>query len=242
MAGVELGSYLAIALAIFLGSTVQSVVGLGIGVLSAPVMALLEPWTMPGTLIMLALVLPMATLVRDHDDIDWAGLNWSLPARVLGTGVGAWVVAVFSDRQLGVAVGAVVLFMVLITWRVVEVPVTRTSLGAAGFVGGITGTATSIGGPPFALLYQHRPAQQIRTTMAVYFVVGAALSLLGLAVAHDLTGQQLRAALELAPAMLLGAAAGAVSRRHLPLRLVRPAVLLVSALSAVVLLVRSLLG
>lgn len=239
---MDLGSYLAIALAIFLGATVQSVVGLGIGLLSAPVMTLLEPWTMPGTLIMLALVLPMATLVRDHDDIDWPGLNWSLPARVLGTGVGVGVVAAFSERQLGVAVGAVVLFMVLITWRVVEVPVNRTSLGAAGFVGGITGTATSIGGPPFALLYQHRPAQQIRTTMAVYFVVGAALSLLGLTLAHDLTGPQLRAALELAPAMLLGAAAGAVSRRHLPLRLVRPAVLLVSALSAVVLLARSLLG
>jgi uncharacterized membrane protein YfcA len=239
---VELGSYVAIALAIFLGSTVQSVVGLGIGLVSAPVMTLLEPWTMPGTLIMLALVLPMATLVHDHDDIDWPGLTWSLPARVLGTGVGVWVVAEFTDRQLGVAVGLMVLFMVLITWRVVEVPVNHATLGGAGFVGGVTGTATSIGGPPFALLYQHRPAQQIRTTMAVYFVVGAALSLTGLLVAHDLTSAQLRAALELLPAMLLGALAGALSRRYLPASRVRAAVLLVSALSALVLLVRSVVG
>ena len=62
----------------------------------------------------------------------------------------------------------------------------------AGFIGGITGTATSIGGPPFALLYQHRPAQQIRTTMAVYFLIGAALSLVGLVIAGDLTGAQLQ--------------------------------------------------
>jgi uncharacterized protein len=239
---VELGTYLAIALAIFLGSASQSLVGLGIGLFSAPVMTLLEPWTMPGTLIMLALVLPVVTLLHDHDDIDWPGLNWSLPARVLGTGVGVWVVAVFSHRQLGIAVGIVVLFMVLITWRVVELPINHATLSTAGFVGGISGTATSIGGPPFALLYQHRPAQQIRTTMAVYFLIGAALSLVGLLLTHELTWAQLRAALELFPALLLGVVAGALSRRHLPADFVRPAVLVVSAASALVLLVRSLMG
>src|SRR4051794_35742017 len=205
-------------------------------------MTLLEPWTMPGSLIMLALVLPVATLLHDHEDIDWPGLNWSLPARVLGTGVGVWVIAVVSHRQLGVAVGLVVLLMVLLTWRVVEVPVNRGTLASAGFVGGIPGTAPSIGGPPFALLYQHRPATQIRTTMAVYFVVGAALSLGGLLLAGDLTSAQLRAAVELLPAMLLGALVGALSRRHLPVERVRPAVLLVSAASAVVLVVRALGG
>jgi uncharacterized membrane protein YfcA len=239
---VDPGSYVAIALAIFLGSAVQSVVGLGIGLVAAPVLTLLEPWTMPGTLIMLALVLPVATLTHDHDDIDWPGLAWSLPARVLGTGVGVAVVAVFTHQQLGVAVGLVVLFMVLITWRAVEVPVNHATLSGAGFIGGITGTATSIGGPPFALLYQHRPAQQIRTTMAVYFVVGAALSLVGLLVAGDLTWDQARAAAELLPALLVGVVAGALSRRHLPAHRVRPAVLVVSALSAVVLVVRSLVG
>ena len=239
---MTLGTFLVIALAIFLGSTVQSVVGLGIGLVSAPVITLLEPALMPGTLILLALVLPAVTLVHDHHEIDWPGLAWSLPSRVLGTGIGVWVVAVFSDRQLGVAVGVMVIAMVLVTWLVFELPVNRSTLSAAGFVGGITGTATAIGGPPFALLYQHRPAQQIRTTMAVYFLIGAALSLVGLVIAGDLSSAQLRAALELFPALLLGVLVGALSRRHLPVGFVRPAVLVVSAASATVLLVRSLVG
>lgn len=239
---MDLWTYAAVALAIFLGSTVQAVIGLGIGLVAAPVITLLEPALMPGTLIMLALVLPAVTLIHDHDDIDWPGLNWSLPARVLGTGVGVWVVAVFSHRQLGVAVGVMVIFMVLITWRVVEVPINHATLSTAGFIGGITGTATSIGGPPFALLYQHRPAQQIRTTMAVYFLIGAALSLVGLVISGDLTWHQLRATLELLPAVVLGVLAGALTRDRLPASLVRPAVLWVSAASALVLLVRSLTG
>jgi uncharacterized membrane protein YfcA len=135
-----------------------------------------------------------------------------------------------------------VILMVLITWRMVELPVNRGTLSTAGFLGGITGTATSIGGPPFALLYQHRPAQQIRTTMAVYFLIGAALSLVGLVIAGQLANTQLRSALELFPALLLGVLAGSLSRRHLPAGVVRPAVLVVSAASALVLLLRSLLG
>ena len=242
MGSVDPGTYLAVAIAIFVGATVQSVVGLGLGLVAAPILTLLEPGTMPGTMIMLALVMPAVTLIHDHHDIDWPGLTWSLPARVFGTGVGVWVVAVFSDRQLGVVVGVVVLLAVVLTGRVVAVPVNRGTLSTAGFVSGITGTATSIGGPPFALLYQHRPAQQIRTTMAVYFLIGAALSLVGLALSGDLTSFQLRSAAQLLPALAVGIVVGSMTRRHLPLRLVRPAVLAVSAGSAVVLLVRSLMG
>jgi uncharacterized protein len=120
------------------------------------------------------------------------------------------------------------------------VPITRSSLGTAGFVSGVTGTATSIGGPPFALLYQHRPPPQIRSTMAVYFVVGAAISLVGLSLSGDLELHQLAVAGLLLPALGLGVLVGAPLRRALPAHRVRPAVLLVSAASALVLVVRSL--
>jgi uncharacterized protein len=236
------GVVAAIGVALLVGSAMQAVVGLGIGLVAAPVITLAAPELMPGVLIALALVLPCLTLVHDHGDIDWGGLNWSLPARLLGTAVGVWVVAHFSTRQLGIAVGLVVLLAVLLTWKVVTFRISRASLSVAGFIGGITGTATSIGGPPFALLYQHRPATQIRTTMAVYFLIGAAISLGGLALAGDLTRYQLTSALLLLPAVVGGVLVGIPLRRRLPAHVVRPAVLAVSAASAVVLVVRSIQG
>lgn len=242
MAGLTVGALALIFLAVLVGSTVQAVVGLGIGLVAAPVITLLEPELMPGVLIALALVLPCVTLVHDHDDIDWHGLTWSLPSRILGTALGVWVVAHLSERQLGVSVGVMVLVAVLLTWKVVTVPVSRASLSGAGFIGGVTGTATSIGGPPFALLYQHRPAAQIRSTMAVYFLIGAAISLVGLTLSGDLTLDQLHAAGLILPAVVLGVVVGVPLRRRLPAHVVRPAVLVISAASAVVLVVRSLTG
>lgn len=235
-------TYAVIATAVLVGATVQATVGLGVGLVAAPVTALLEPELMPGALLMVAVLLPCLTLVVDHHDIDWSGLGWALPARVPGTLVGLWVVTELSARQLGTVVGVVVLGAVGATWRAFRVPVNRATLSAAGFASGVTGTATSIGGPPIAIVYQHRPAREIRTTMAVYFLIGAAFSLAALLVTGDLTDEQAVASLELLPWLVAGTALGAVARRRVPAHVVRPAVLLVSAASALVLLVRSVLG
>jgi uncharacterized protein len=239
---VDPTTYAVIGAAVLLGSVVQSAVGLGVGLVAAPVTALLEPELMPGALLMVALLMPCITLVHDHHDIDWRGLGWSLPARFPGTLVGVWVVTTLTANELGIAIGLVVLVAVAATWRAIHVPVNRATLSVAGFTSGITGTATSIGGPPIAIVYQHRPAREIRTTMAVYFLVGAAVSLLALLIAGDLTPEQGLAAVELLPFLALGALLGARARRSLPAHVVRPAVLLVSSASALVLLVRSLLG
>jgi uncharacterized membrane protein YfcA len=239
---VDPTTYAVIAAAVLVGSVVQSAVGLGVGLVAAPVTALLEPTLMPGALLMVAALMPCLTLVFDHHDIDWRGLLWSLPARVPGTLVGVWVVTALTARELGVAIGVVVLVAVLVTWRAVTVPVNRATLSAAGFASGITGTATSIGGPPIAIVYQHRPAREIRTTMAVYFLVGATLSLLALLVTGDLTADQAVAALELLPFLALGTVLGALARRTIPAHVVRPAVLVVSSGSALVLLVKTLVG
>ncbi|WP_341242841.1 sulfite exporter TauE/SafE family protein [uncultured Nocardioides sp.] len=228
------------ALALLAGATVQSLVGLGLGLVSAPVITLVEPRLMPELMLWLAFALPFVTLASEREDIDWHGLGWSLPSRVLGTAVGVVAVTLLEPRLLGVAVGAMVLVAVALTWRTVVVPLTRTSLVVAGAVSGVTGTATSIGGPPLALLYQHQPPRTIRTTLAVYFLVGAALSLAGLGLAGQLDVRSFLLAVTLAPVLAVGAVLGRVLRPRLPEARVRAVVLVVCASSALVLLVRSL--
>ena len=135
-----------------------------------------------------------------------------------------------------------VLAAVLLTWRTVVVPVNPGSLSAAGFVSGITGTASSIGGPPLALLLQHRAPRQIRTTLAVYFLLGSLLSLAGLGLAGELQRDELVFAASAVPALVVGFALSGPLRRRLPADVVRALVLLVSGASALALLVRSALG
>lgn len=230
-----------IAVALLAGAVVQGVVGLGLGLVAAPVVTLVDPALMPGGLLMLGAVLPLVTLVREHEDIDWHGLGWSLPARLVGTGVGAALVVLVSDRLLSIGVAVMVLVAVTLTAREVRVSINRASLSVAGFVSGVTGTATSIGGPPFALLYQHRPAHEARATMAVFFVMGAGLSLAGLAISGELTQRELALAVFMVPALVAGVVIAVPLRRRINAAHFRNGVLVVSAVSSLVLLARALL-
>jgi uncharacterized protein len=230
-----------LAATLVVGAAVQSLVGLGLGLVAAPVTMLLEPALMPDLMLWLAMLLPMGTLLREHEEIDWRGLRWSISARAPGTVVGVALVAVFSTASLGVAVGLMVLLSVFLTAKAVVVPVNRGTLVGAGFTSGITGTATSIGGPPLAILLQHRSPRQIRTTLAVYFLLGAAFSLTGLLLAGDLEGSTVLLAVLLSPCLVVGLMLGRLLHDTIPRDRFRAWVLLVCAASAVALLVRSLL-
>lgn len=231
-----------IVTALLVGAVVQSVVGLGLGLVAAPVVTLVEPSVMPELMLWLAVAMPLVTLAGEREDIDWHGLTWAFPPRLVGTVGGVAVVVAAPDRLIGVAVGIMVLAAVLLTWRTVHIPVTRPTLVTAGLVSGVTGTSTSIGGPPLAILYQHRPPREIRTTMAVYFLGGAALSLTGLAVVGEVNTHDALLALAMVPVLLVGAWAGQTLRPRLAAERARPAVLVVCGGSALVLLVRSITG
>ncbi len=240
--GVDTGVVAILAAAVLVGAVVQGTVGLGLGLVAAPVAALVAPSLMPELMLWLAFAMASQTMVTEHRGTDWHGLGWALPPRVVGTAVGVWVVAIASDRLIGLAVGGMVLLSVLLTVRTVTLPVNRVTLPAAGFVSGITGTATSIGGPPLAILYQHHPPRVLRPTLAAYFVAGAALSLLGLGLVGELRLDVLLLALLLCPLLLIGITLSVPVRRRLPGQAVRAAVLVVCAASALALLVRSLVG
>ncbi len=226
---------------VLLGATMQGLVGLGLNLVSAPIITLVAPSLMPEVPLFLAVVLPFFTLVRSHEEIDWPGLGWVLSARVPGTALGVLVLALFSDRAVAIAVALMVLLAVLFSLAPVEVPVRRTTLSLAGLLSGLAGTATSIGGPPVALLYQHRSPQQIRSTLAVLFTVGAGMGLTGIWLSGHLDTHALPLALLLTPCLFVGAWAGARLQPVLADRHVRYAVLAICAASALVLLVRSVL-
>lgn len=242
MAGIAIGVLIVIAVAILLGAITQTTVGLGLGLVAAPVLTFVAPELMPGVVIMLGMLLPMLTLLREHHEIDWHGVVWVTPSRLLGTIGGVWVITQVTAESLERVVGVVVLLAVALTVHTFVVPVNRGTLTAAGMVSGVTGTATSIGGPPLALLYQHRPPHQVRSTMAVFFVTGSAVSLIGLGIAGELTLREAKIAGLLLPVLMAGVLAGTLLRSRLPLRVMRPALLAVSAASAVVLLIKSYVG
>lgn len=235
-------AFAVLATAVTLGAVVQGSVGLGLGLVAAPVVTLVDHRLMPDVMLWLAAFYPLLTLAHEGRHVDWRGLGWAFAGRVPGTVVGVTVVSYVSGGLLGLLVGVMVLVAVLLTWQVFALPRRRPVLAGMGVVSGIAGTATSIGGPPLALVYTDVSGPRLRATMGAYFVGGGLLSLVGLAFAHELTRHDGLWALGLAPFLLLGFALAGLVRRHVDAGRTRGAVLVVCACSGFALVVRSTVG
>ena len=180
---------------------------------------------MPELLLVLAVLLPVLHpgAVARRDRLGRAG--WVLPARVPGIAArGAGPGPVLRPRPSAIAVARDGAARRRLTPGAVEVPVRRRPSSWPVCSPALAGTATSIGGPPVALLYQHRPPQQIRSTLAVLFTVGAAMSLRHLD-RRSSRRPRAAAALVLTPCLVLGAWVGcpAAGRAAGPARAVRRA-------------------
>src|SRR5256885_2052864 len=99
-------------IAVVLGALVQSGVGLGLGVVAAPVVTLLDPALMPGSMLVAGAILPVFILAREAGHTDWPGVSWALAGRIAGTAAGVWLLTAVPVQALGVLVGAAVLVVI----------------------------------------------------------------------------------------------------------------------------------
>lgn len=230
------------ALAVAIGGLVQSGAGLGLGLVASPVITLMDPAVMPGALLIASAALPALILARERAHADWRGVSWALTGRVAGTVVGVWIVTAVSLRALGLLVGGIVLAAIAVTGLSAAVPRNRWTLMAAGVISGSTATATSIGGPPVALLYQREHGPRVRATLSLYFLLGNVLAVSALAVSGHMPARDILTGLVLAIAAVAGFACAGGLRRFLDYGRTRSAVLAISGLSATILILHSLFG
>ncbi len=221
---------------------VQGTVGLGFGIVLVPGLALLAPASLPATPLLLTVALTALTAHREWDGIDREGFAQLITGRVLGTVGAVGVLLVLTEAALEVLFGAVILGVVLLNVVSPRIPVTAGTRLVAGTASGLFATTAAVGGPPVALLYQHRPGGELRGTLAALFFVGALLSLVGLVPAGRLDWSHAVLAAILLPAMLLGFAASRPLRPWLDRGWLRPAVLAFAALAGILAIVRGVLG
>lgn len=237
MSGVELA---VIVVVIVLAACLQGAIGFGLGMLAAPAIALVDPSLLPGSIVLLAGGVTVLGVIRDRTAIDLSGTGWALLGRVPGTVLGAVLVALLPARGLALTLAGTVLLGVLLSvcgWRPAPRPATVAVAGAAS---GALGTATAIGGPPMALVWHGSSTAQLRGTMSAFFLVGALMSLAGLAAVGALDQRTLQFAAVLTPAMILGFALSGLINKHLNRQRVRRVALAASALGAFLVLWQSL--
>jgi uncharacterized membrane protein YfcA len=227
---VVLGAVLALV-AVAAGAIVQGSVGFGYAFVAVPSLALLYPEAVPVTPLLLALPMTALMTAREWRAIDVSGFFLITGARAVGTAAGVALLVFVPANFLSVLVGLLIVTAALLSFLSPNFEVNNKTRLAGGMASGVTSTAAAIGGPPLALIYQDRSGAELRSTLAVSFVVGIVMSLAGLALAGKVEGWHLVLALQLLPGLLVGLWASRWVVERLDERWLRPAVLTFAAVA-----------
>lgn len=226
-----------LAVTVTAAAFVQGSSGLGFALIVAPVAGILDPRLLP--VFVLASMVPLNLYVawRERSSLDLRGAGWITGARLAATPGGLALLWLIPERDLGLFVGLATVLAAVVSLAAPAFTPGRAAYVGAGAVTGLTETATGVGGPPLALVYQHRPPAELRSTVAVCFLVGEVASLLLLFATGEGRPADLGWALALAPAIAVGAWLSRLVHHRFDARRMRLFVLVFALVSGAVLIV-----
>lgn len=235
---------------VLLGAGIQRVSGMGLGLVAAPILAvLLGP--VEGILVsnVLAVINAAMTTIVRHRDVDWRQFALVSPALMIGAVPAAWLLTVAATPVLLASVGALMLFALgLSTFGQSHIPPVRTRAAPliAGAAAGFMNTLAAIAAPALAVYAQTTRWEQrsfSATLQPIFLVAGiisVAVKVLGGAANLDHTEWWVW------PAgiggMICGILIGSLLTTRIPGATARKAALVIATAGAAVVLIRGIGG
>jgi len=226
-----------IALAVFAGTFIQGVTGMGFALVVAPVLGILRPELLPGGLLLMMIPLNAYVAWREWRALDRHGVGWITAGRTAGTFGGLAILLALPASALDIMIGVTTILAAVATLMLPSFSPGKSAFLSTGVFTGITETATGIGGPPLALVYQHMPAATLRSSVALCFLLGEIISLVVLAFAGRIDASTFSSLAWVMPPLIIGIVASQAFYKKIEARFLRIAVLVFAIVSGVFILV-----
>jgi len=207
---------LAIAV-VFAGSTIQGIVGYGVGLFSAPLLFLINPLLVPGPLVIVGGIVPLLMLRANRQAVVPRDLAFALPAGGIGV-IAAWaLVGLLPASTWQWLFGVLILLAGAVSCLRLRIRPDPFTISVGTFCSGCMGTITGVGGPPLGVVYQHADPARVRGTLSAIFIPLSVMSSLALIFLDRLGWREVWLAVAMIPAVF----AGFWCARHLGTRVPR---------------------
>ncbi|SIS45718.1 sulfite exporter TauE/SafE family protein [Neptunomonas antarctica] len=224
------------------GVILQTWVGIGFGLLAAPLLYLIDPAYIPAPILILGFFLSFLLVLNSQNKVSWRRVLPAIIARFPGSLCGAMLLVAVPAYMLSLLFGSMLLVAVGVSLRTCKVTITPVNLCIGGFFSGLVGTVTSVGGPPIALVYQEENRITARNELAVFFLIGTPISIFFLAVQGSVALSDVMLSLKMLPGVFIGFGCAHVWDSRINTSSAKSALLVISSASALVVLYKGVCG
>ena len=167
----------AAALVVAFAGLVQGVLGIGFGLVTVPILSLLDPLMAPVPSLLLTAPMTCYMFWLERKNVDLKSVQWIFVGRFPGAAAGLLILAAFERVWLDLWIGLIVFFAVVVLRSVESFQRTRWVEFWTGVTSGITAMISSTGGPPVALLYRQETGPFVRANMSLIFFGGVFITI-----------------------------------------------------------------
>lgn len=231
--------FLCFGIVIF-ASILQVSIGMGFGMLASPLIALVKPELVPGSILVMGLFVAFSGAWRERENISGTELKLGVVGRIIGSIMAIGLLLFIPDvDSFFVIFGVIMLIAIGMTVYGRKIPFSEKNLLNLSIVSGLMGSMTAVGAPPMALIYHDRDPSVIRPTLNAFFFAGSVLGLASLGSTGWISVKDFIAAIIFIPAMLVGILVSEPFKR-LPSQLMSKLLLSLSAIASILLIIRGL--
>jgi len=226
---------------VIFASILQVSIGMGFGMLASPLIALVKPELVPGSILAMGLFVAFTGAWRERKNISINELKLGVGGRIIGSIMAFGLLLLIPDvESFFVIFGVIMLLAIGMTAYGKKIPFSDKSLLNLSVVSGLIGSITAVGAPPMALIYHDKDPSVIRPTLNAFFFAGSVLGLISLGLSGWISVQDFIAAIIFIPAMFVGILISAPFKK-LPSELMSKLLLGLSAIASILLIFRGLL-
>ncbi|MDH5748994.1 MAG: TSUP family transporter [Rhodospirillales bacterium] len=201
---VDLIAIIAGCAIILIGAIVQTATGIAAGILTVPVLFMIDPIFVPGPMLISSLSLISIMTWRGRARIEYRRLNIILVGAAIGAALAAAVLSAISADGFKLIFGVLLLVAVSASAWGHTIPVNKRSMFLAGITAAFMGTIAAIGGVVFGLLYQREIGPVMRATLAYLYLTVTTVMLGFMWLAGSLGWPEVKAGVVLLPGWILG--------------------------------------
>lgn len=226
---------------VIIGSVIQGSLSMGFALIVSPILIMIDSAFVPGPMMICRLFLSILIIIKERNSVNIKDVKISIIGRIIGTILAAFIILIITQEIFGIIFGSFIILAVVFSLIKSKLHPTTPLLLLAGFLSGLMGTISSIGGPPMGLVYQNKEGSILRGTLSGFFLIGSIFSIIILAVIGKIRFYEIQLFLIIIPPLVVGFFLSFLTSKVLDKGFIRYAILIVCSISASVVIIKMII-
>jgi uncharacterized membrane protein YfcA len=225
---------------IVISSVFQMVTGISVGMIIVPILAFISYSLVPTPIIFASIVLTIFMAYKYKKHICYQTTKSISIGMLLGIIIALIFFTTIKTNLIGIVFGVMILLSVLFSIKFSRFELNNTNGFWGGLVAGTMGAISAVGGQVLAMLMQNKPVENIKATLSFLYTLFSIVMLIIFAYFDKFSLEQAIVGIYMMPGFLIGFLIGPYFIKYLNPKIVKPLILWLASIGALLLIVKSL--